>query len=196
MKSKLYFFVNFLSIFIVSEVFAAKGLVIKLEVTNTAQNIINKNIRVPSGMNAKQTSHHVTIGYIDANIPDKQMDQLGKQLTQELRREYPKAIRFNVAGASLPFRNKNNVIALIPDNKNKSFLKKVNKKTNDIVKKHHHKLNNLTQPNNYTPHMTISTKQNDLRFLQRLNSSISLVKKRNINNELFFNLYFSYTVMK
>ncbi|MDP3533457.1 MAG: hypothetical protein Q8S31_09265 [Alphaproteobacteria bacterium] len=194
MKSKLYFFVSFLSIFIASEVFAAKGLVIKLDVSNTAQNLINNNIRVPSGMQVKTARHHVTIGYIDANLTDRQMDQLGRQLTQKLQREYPTPIRFKVEEASQPFGN--NILALIPNNMNESFLKKVNKKTNDIVMQHNYQLNNLTQPNNYTPHMSLSTSQSDVQFLQSLNNSIITLKRNNKNNELFFNLHFSYTVMK
>jgi hypothetical protein len=77
-------------------------------------------------MHIKNTRHHVTIGYIDANLPDAQIDQLGRQLTQELQREYPTPIRFKVEGASQPFGSK--VTALVPNNMNESFLKKINKK--------------------------------------------------------------------
>lgn len=197
MKSKLYFFVSFLSIFIASEVIAAKGLVIKLDVSDPAQNLINNNIRIPSGMQVKNARHHVTIGYIDANLTDRQMDQLGKQLTQELREQYPQAIRFNVTGADLPFGNNSKVIALIPDNNTMMTLKNVNTTTNNIVTRHNYQLNNLTQPINYTPHMSISNSQADVQFLQGLNNSISSLKNNNINRDLFFKLInFSYTVMK
>lgn len=194
MKSRLLLFVGFLSMCFSTEIFAAKGLAIKLEVTNTAQDIINNNIRIPAGMKAKQIRHHVTIGYIEKNLPDAQMDQLGRELTQELQRMYTITIRFEVEKADQPFSN--NVIAFIPSNKTINNLKKVNTHVNNIVTKYHHQLNNLTQPHNYTPHMTISTRPANLKFLQSLNNSITILKANN-NGKLFFQLCnFSYTVMK
>jgi hypothetical protein len=194
MKSRLLFFVGFLFMCFANKVFATKGLAIKLEVTNAAQNLINNNIRIPAGMKAKQANHHVTIGYIEKNLPDSQMDQLGRQLTQELQRMYTTAIILEVEKADQPFRN--NVIALIPSNKTINDLKNINIFVNNIITKYHHQLNNLTQPHNYMPHMTISTRPTYLKFLQGLNNSISILKTNN-NGKLLFQLCnFTYTVMK
>ena len=196
MKSKLYFFVGFLSISVANEAFAAKGLIIKLDVTDLAQDTINKKIRVPAGMHEKSARHHVTVGYIEENLPDDQMHKLGKDLIAQLKTIFPVStpnnhIKFDVQEAARPFGKP---VVLIPVNE--VDLRDVNKKINTIVQHSNHQLNELTQPNNYIPHMTLSPKRNDAQYLPGLNQAIATHKKQR-NRQLFFKLVkFNYTVIK
>ena len=146
----------FLSVCAAGETFAAKGLVIKLDVTDFAQDLINKNIRVRAGMGEKSARHHVTVGYIDENLPDGQMKSLGEEITTQLEKIFSISnpnnhIRFDVKEAAQPFGNG---IALIPVNE--VDLKTVNNEVNNMVKSFNHQLNNTTQPHNYIPHMSFS----------------------------------------
>lgn len=193
MKKQYILLASIISLCVSSESFAAKGLVIKLDVTDNAQDtIINQQIRKAAGMPEKKARHHLTIGYIEAVLPDQTMDQLGQKITKDLAEHYKNSnLQFKVKGAEQPFGN---AVALIPLNEDE--LKGINGTVDKIITTYGQTLNNKTMPNAYTPHMTLSLDKEDSKYLPELNAAINSLKKAR-NGELFFKLCkFSYTVMK
>ena len=198
MKLKSLLSISLVSICFTSEVFAAKGLVIKLDITDKAQGLINSKIRKRAGMQETKTRHHVTVGYINATLPDAQMDLLGRTITQQLEQAYfnstnPISLIFDVDCAKQPFGN---IIVLAPSNP--KDLQNVNETVNTVTCNSGYVLNTLTQPGSYTPHITISVNKNgvDSQYLPGLNKEINDLKANN-NGRLYFKLdKFSYTVIK
>lgn len=193
MKKKYILLASIISLCGGSASFAAKGLVIKLDVTDNAQDtIINQQIRKAAGMSEKKARHHLTIGYIEAALPDQTMDQLGQKITSDLEEHYKNGnLQFKVQKAGQPFGN---AAALIPLNVEE--LKEINKTVDGIVTANGQVLNNKTAPNAYTPHMTLSLDKEDSKYLPGVNAAIDNLKKAK-KGELFFKLCkFSYTVMK
>ena len=75
----LFLSLSLISLFMAKEAFAAKGLSIVLDVDDATQTHINKNIRQPAGLKPVTTLHHITIAYIDLNLPNDKMEALAKK---------------------------------------------------------------------------------------------------------------------
>ncbi len=100
-------------------------------------------------------------------------------------------MKFSVKGAAQLFGNP---ITLIPLNEDE--LKQINETVNKAVVELGQTLNKKTQPDAYTPHITLSLDGNNSQYLSGVNVAIDNLKKSH-NGELFFKLdKFSYTVIK
>lgn len=187
-----------LSIVVNTASHAGKGLVIKLDVTDNGQQLINKNIRVPAGMKEQTHKHHVTIAYIDDNQPDAILKQLGDDIIAQLQNEFQLSEtqykQFSVKDAAQPFGT---AIALCPTDESVDELKRVNSMANMFIEEKGKKCNSLTQRDKYVPHMTLSRDGADAKYLTALNSALTVLKNNHPQKTLNFKLIkWSYTIMQ
>jgi hypothetical protein len=142
-----------------------RSLAIKIDVPKTDQEAINK-LLIECGYPPQKRKFHCTVGFIEKMIPDEETHSFGGQivpLLQDFIR--PLTPVYEVEKAVHIFKH---VIAFIPTQRSLEQLHTINHWLHDKVKeisRGRFDLNQETQPETYTAHMSVwRTRKPDARF--------------------------------
>ncbi len=190
-RSSVMAFISLSTLVGLSTTSCAVGLSIKLDLSPNAKTKIITPIMNAGNLNTRNVQKtHVTIGFVE-NIPDqKTADEIGQIAQDFITQQGNLPIRFEVLNCQNLFGH---ITAIIPSVTSKNLLTNLNTALqthlNTInIKGFIPTLSALTQPVNYTPHISLKSGTAAAHQINDMNKEIQNLRKAKKPAILFFNI--------